>query len=76
MQSNGWYCQFLEEDLKTPLPKTLTFASADKLRELARRGEALGTLENKQALEQAIEKGRGGVYLHLTPEQYARLKRA
>lgn len=30
MQSNGWYCQFLEEDLKTPLPRKLTFASAKR----------------------------------------------
>jgi hypothetical protein len=28
----GWYCQFLEPDLKTPLPKTLTFADAEKQR--------------------------------------------
>jgi len=24
MLREGWYCQFLEEDLKTPLPKKLT----------------------------------------------------
>jgi hypothetical protein len=72
---NGWHCQFLEADLKTSLPRTFTFAHADKIRELARRGEAWGTLESKQALEQAIEMGRGGLYLRLTPEQYAQLKR-
>ncbi|HEX8802014.1 MAG TPA: hypothetical protein VF772_25550 [Terriglobales bacterium] len=22
----GWYCQFVEEDMKTPLPRTPTFA--------------------------------------------------
>jgi len=75
VKSDGWQCQFIEEDLKTALPKRVTFATADKIRELARRGEALGTLENKQALEHGIEMGRGGVYLRLTPEQYARLKR-
>lgn len=37
--------QFLEADLKTPLPRKVTFADADKIRELARRGEALGTSE-------------------------------
>ncbi|MGC2401821.1 MAG: hypothetical protein WA510_18640 [Acidobacteriaceae bacterium] len=72
---NGWHCQFLEADLKTSLPRTLTFASAEKIRELARRGEAWGDLESRQALEHAIEMGRGGLYLKLTPEQYARLKR-
>jgi hypothetical protein len=33
-------------------------------------------LESKQALEHGIETGRGGVWLTLTPEQYARLRRA
>jgi hypothetical protein len=70
----GWEVQFTEADLKTPLPRKLTFAHADKIRELARRGEALGTLEQKQALEHAIEVGRGGIYLRLTPGQYAKLR--
>jgi hypothetical protein len=73
--STGWHCQFLEADLKTSLPCTLHFRSAEKIRELARRGEAWGNLESKQALEHAIEQGRGGLYLKLTTEQYARLKR-
>lgn len=74
-RQNGWHCQFLEADLKTSLPRTLTFASPDKIRELARRGEAWGDLESRQSLEHAIEMGRGGLYLKLTPEQYAQLKR-
>jgi len=71
----GWQVQFLEADLKTPLSRELTFADADKIRELARRGEALGTSESRQMLEGAIEQGRGGVYLRLTPGQYAKLRR-
>jgi hypothetical protein len=51
-------------------------AHADKIRELARRGETSGNLESKQALEHAIEMGKGGIYLRLTPEQYARLRRS
>jgi hypothetical protein len=43
-------------------------------RELARRGEALGTSEPKQLLEYAIEQGRGGLYLNLTPDQYRKLR--
>lgn len=74
-RDRGWFCEFLEPDLKTPLPKKLTFAHADKIRELARRGEAWGDLESKQALEHAITLGRGGVYLKLTTEQYAMLRR-
>jgi hypothetical protein len=72
---DGWHVQFLESDLKTPLPRTLKFADPEKIREMARRGEACGTSEARQMLEHAIETGRGGVYLRLTPEQYARLRR-
>jgi hypothetical protein len=71
----GWQVQFVEADLKTFLPRTFTFADPEKIRELARRGEAMGTSEARQLLEYAIEAGRGGVYLKLTPEQHARLKR-
>jgi hypothetical protein len=48
---------------------------ADKIRDLARRGEAWGNLESRQALEHAIEMGRTGIYFRLTPEQYAKLRR-
>jgi hypothetical protein len=72
---SGWQVQFLEPDLKTPLPRKLTFNDPEKIRELARRGEAWGTSEARQMLEHAIETGRGGIYLRLTPEQYRRLRR-
>ena len=39
----GGQVQFLDADLKTPLLQKVTFADADKIRELVRRGEALGT---------------------------------
>jgi hypothetical protein len=71
----GWQVQFLEADLKTPLPKKLAFTDPDKIRELARRGEAWGDSESRQMLEHAIETGRGGVYLRLTPDQYRKLRR-
>jgi hypothetical protein len=44
---SGWQVQFLEPDLKTPLPKKLTFADPEKIRELARRGEAWGDIRGK-----------------------------
>jgi hypothetical protein len=47
----GWQVQFCEADLKTPLPRTLTFADPEKIRELARRGEAWGTSEARQMLD-------------------------
>jgi hypothetical protein len=72
---SGWQVQVLQPDLKTPLPLKLTFADPEKIRELARRGGAWGTSEAKQMLEHAIETGRGGLYLNLTPGQYAKLRR-
>jgi hypothetical protein len=55
--------------LRTPLPRKLTFTDAEKIRELAKKGEAWGDSESRQMLEHAIETGRGGVYLRLTPDQ-------
>jgi hypothetical protein len=71
---SGWYVSFLESDLKTPLARTFNFADPEKIRDLARRGDALGTLEARQMMEQAIETGRGGLYLNLTEDQYRKLR--
>jgi hypothetical protein len=43
---SGWYVQLLEADLKTRLPRKLTFTDPEKIRELARRGEAWGDSES------------------------------
>jgi hypothetical protein len=58
------------------LPKKLSFSDPEKIRELAQEGEACGDSESLQMLEQAIEAGRGGVFLRLTPEQYDKLRQA
>lgn len=73
-QRQGWQVQFVEADLKTPLPRMFAFKDPDKIRELARRGEAMGTSEDREMLEYGIEVGRGGCYLRLTPEQYRKLR--
>jgi hypothetical protein len=75
MLCKGWQCQFIEADLKTPLPRTLTFQTPDKVIELAKRGGALTDLASRQALDYAIQLGRGSVWLHLTPEQYGEVER-
>jgi hypothetical protein len=71
-----WHVTFEEPGLQKPLPKTLTFRDEGKIRELARRGEAWGDSESRQMLDYAIAKGEGGVYLRLSPEQYAKLRRS
>jgi hypothetical protein len=55
--------------------RTLLLWDPDKIRELARKGEAWGDSEKRQKLEHAIETRRGGVYLRLTPDQYRKLRR-
>jgi hypothetical protein len=75
MQNRGWYCQFLEEDLKTSLPRKFTFATSDKVIELVERSGGIKNTEARQALEYGINIGRGGVFLNLTEEQYSKLKR-
>ncbi len=71
---DGWYCQFLEEDCKTSLPRKLNFKDPQKVVELIRRTGALRNLETRQAIDHAIENGRGGAWLELTDEQYQKLK--
>ena len=74
MQRDGWHCQFLEADLKTPLPKKLNLSSSQKVTETAVRGGYNMHLEGRQALDHGIENGRGGIWLLLTQEQYQKLK--
>ena len=75
MVRDGWSCQFMEEDLKTHLPKRMSFRDAAKIYEIARRVGTLNTLEEKHAPDHAIEIGRGGIWLELNEEQYQKLTR-
>ena len=75
MLTNGWYCQFLEQDLKTLAGKSLHLRSPEKILEMARRGGAEMKLEDIQAIEYGISMGRGSVWLNLTNEQYQKLKK-
>lgn len=74
MLRKGWYCQFLEQDLKTALPRKVTFGSADEVLQMAVRGGCKLDTERRQAFDYAINMGRGGVWLELTEEQYRKLK--
>ena len=75
MLREGWHCQFLEEDLKTSLPRKVTLDCPSKLFELAERGGSNLNLEGRQELDHGIEIGRGGLWLDLSEEQYAKLKK-
>ena len=69
----GWYCQFLEEDRKTPLPRTVMLDDQRKLFELVKRGGFTLNISGRREMEEAIRTKHGGVWLELTPEQYAKL---
>jgi uncharacterized protein (UPF0262 family) len=71
---HGWRCQFLEEDLKTPIRVSLKLVRQERLFEIAERGGYRLNLEGRQAMQRAIDMGRGGIWLDLTEEQYRRLK--
>lgn len=72
---SGWRCQFLEGDLKTPIPVRLNLLRKERLFEIAERGGYQLNLEGRHALERAVETGRGGIWLEPSEEHYQKLKR-
>jgi len=75
MLRQQWACAFLEEDLKTPLPRKVSFSAPRRMLEFAERGGCVLRLEDRQAFEHGLSIGRGGLLLNLTTEQYAALAR-
>ena len=65
-----WFCQFSEEDLKTSLPRKVRLSNPAKIVEMAERGGAAMLLEDRQALDYEISRGRGSVWLNLTPDHH------
>jgi hypothetical protein len=70
-----WSVSFLEEDCRTSLTRHFVFKSHLKILDLARHGGAEFNLAGRQAIEHGISMGRGSVWLKLTSEQYAKLRR-
>lgn len=75
MLNNRWFCQFLKEDLKTPLPRKMRLDNSARIIEVAEKGGAAIRLEDRQALEYGISMGKGSLRLSLPPEQYQELKK-
>jgi hypothetical protein len=74
MLRENWMCQFLEEDLKTPLPRRLYFKDPEKIRGIVEKVGNFADLAQRQALDYGLQMGRGGVWLQLTEAQYRQLK--
>ena len=63
----GWHVVFFDSTSKRRLGRELLLQEDSKLYELAKRGQALRELADKQAIEAAIRGGRGGLFLKLNP---------
>lgn len=74
MRREEWTCQFLEEDLITPLPHELHFKGGEKIRAIVDKVGNFANLQDRQALDYGLRIGRGGVWLRLSDKQYQRLK--
>ncbi|MBN9616248.1 MAG: hypothetical protein BGO25_18115 [Acidobacteriales bacterium 59-55] len=72
-QKKGWEVIVYDSASQQRI-RTLQFQDEGKLLEMVRRGGGLANLEAKQSIERAISDGKGGVFLRLTPEQFAKLK--
>ena len=70
----GWICQFFEADMKTALPRKVQVRDEKKIWEMAKRGGFTLNISGRQEMEQALRRKRGGIWLELTPEQYAKLR--
>lgn len=69
-----WRVSFLEANLRTPLRRRFSFTHDDKILEMAQRGGAELQLDDRQALDHGLKAGAGATWLHLTEEQYAKLR--
>jgi len=56
------------------LRRKFNFKDPEKIREIARRGKALETEDAREEVESKIDNGRGGCTLHLTEEEYRKLR--
>jgi hypothetical protein len=65
----------MEADLKTVLPRKVTVWDQKMLFETAERGGFHLRPAGRYSIQKAIDEGRGGIWLELSGEQYAKLKR-
>jgi hypothetical protein len=67
-----WRCHFREG--KIAIGRPLQFKDEAKLRQLVNEGNGVRNSEDRCMFDLAIQHRGGGLFLHLTPEQYTRLK--
>jgi hypothetical protein len=57
--AEGWRVTFVEENLKTPLRRTLFFATEEKVLDMAMRGGAEWTSADRESMAYGLNRGRG-----------------
>lgn len=71
-----WRCRFYgEEDLHTPLPRSLNLTTAEEVVAFVGRGGGFLNPEIRQELDLAVAAEQGGVFLNLNTDQYALLQK-
>ena len=68
-----WVLQFMPPTLDRALGRLRIVRSAQAVRDLIARTPTVLSLADRQALDTALELGRGGLFLHITADQYAKL---
>jgi hypothetical protein len=67
---HGWVIQFSPPTLDRALGRIRTVETEEAVREMIRRTPTRLSLEDWHMLDEAFKKGRGGLFLELTDEQY------
>jgi hypothetical protein len=70
---HGWQVQFVESDLKTPLPRKLTFADPGKIREVAQARRSMGRAREPPVPGTRHAAGQGACLLAITWNTNSRL---
>jgi hypothetical protein len=65
-----WYCKFRDIDHLTVLPRVLELTTPERVVVAAERGGGVPDEESRHALERALGRGVGGVFLRLSQDQY------
>ena len=74
-REESWEVIFYDSTTRRRLPVKLKLEDPQKLYELGQRGQGLPDFAAKQSLQAGIDRGRGGMFLKLTNEQYSKLLR-
>lgn len=71
--ARGWVVQFSPPELERALGRIRTLATEEAVRGIIERTPTVLSDDERRRLEQDLARGRGGVWLELTEEQYRKV---